>query len=313
MAKLGKTGIEVSPLCFGTLTMTPFQADLSVREGAELIRHGIERGINFFDTAEIYNNYEYLREVLKAVPRDRLVITTKCYAYDVPGAEKSLQKVLKALDTDYIDIMLLHEQESEHTLRGHYPALEYFFKQREKGRIRATGVSTHFIRCVEAAKEYEEIQVVHPIINMKGIGIQDGTAEEMLAAIKMLHDRGVGIYSMKALGGGHLQRNAEEAIRWIRKIPYIDSTAVGMQSIEEVDYNCDLFFDNVVHEETAQAIKKKKRHLIVADYCIGCGNCERRCKQDAIKVIDGKAVVNENCILCGYCATVCPEFCIKVI
>ncbi|MDO5713713.1 MAG: aldo/keto reductase [Tissierellia bacterium] len=313
MRTLGKSGIQVSSLCFGTLTMTPFQANLSVKDGAALICRGFEKGINFVDTAEIYENYNYIKEALKSIPRKDLVIATKCYAYDEKGAEKSLKYALEELGVDYIDIMLLHEQESEHTLRGHYPALEYFFKQKEKGWIRATGISTHFIRCVNAAKKYEEIEVVHPIINKRGIGIQDGTVLEMVDAIKSLKENGVGIYSMKALGGGHLQSQAIEAIEWIKSIPYIDATAVGMQSIDEVDFNCDLFFHHHVNEDLEEKVRKKERHLIIADYCIGCGNCVKRCKQDAIHVVEGKAQVNESCILCGYCATVCPEFCIKVI
>ena len=51
---LGSSNIEVSKLCFGSLTMTPFQANLSVKEGAELIKYAHKKGINFIDTAEIY-------------------------------------------------------------------------------------------------------------------------------------------------------------------------------------------------------------------------------------------------------------------
>ena len=63
--------------------------------------------------------------------------------------------------------------------------------------------------------------------------------------------------------------------------------------------------DKLFEEEFAKYCNSK--------YCIGCGNCENRCQQNGIRVIDNIAVPNENCILCGYCATVCPEFCIKVI
>ncbi len=63
--KLGNTGIEVSRLCFGSLTMTPFQANLTTEEGAYLIEYAYSRGINFLDTAEIYDNYHYIRRALK--------------------------------------------------------------------------------------------------------------------------------------------------------------------------------------------------------------------------------------------------------
>nr|MBP8763127.1 4Fe-4S binding protein [Acetoanaerobium sp.]MBP9562333.1 4Fe-4S binding protein [Acetoanaerobium sp.] len=50
------------------------------------------------------------------------------------------------------------------------------------------------------------------------------------------------------------------------------------------------------------------------DWCIGCRECEKVCKQNAINVINGKAVVDkERCVLCSYCAPRCKEFCIKII
>ncbi len=86
-----------------------------------------------------------------------------------------------------------------------------------------------------------------------------------------------------------------------------------MQSKEEVDCNINLIETGKIPRELKEKLKKKKRKLIVADYCIACGNCIRTCKQQGIQIIDGKATPNENCILCGYCAKSCPEFCIKVI
>ena len=139
---LGNTQIEVSRLCFGSLTMTPFQANLSVKEGAYLIEYAYNKGINFLDTAEIYENYNYIREALKGIKRENYVITTKTYAYTEKMAKGSLELALKELDTDYIDIFLLHEQESKYTIKGHYDAIKYFLKAKEQGKIRAFGIST---------------------------------------------------------------------------------------------------------------------------------------------------------------------------
>ena len=311
--KLGNTNIEVSRLCFGSLTMTPFQANLSVKEGAELIQYAYTKGINFIDTAEIYDNYKYIKEALKGIDRRDYVIATKTYAYSKELAEKSLNLALKELDTDYIDIFLLHEQESIHTIRGHYEAIEFFLKAKEKGIIRAIGISTHRIEGVLGANKYNEIEIIHPIVNMKGIGIQDGNIGEMLNAIEEAHRLGKGIYGMKPLGGGHLIGEAEKAFNFVKGIPYINSFAIGMQSKNEVDSNISLMNDGYVSEDLKEKLRKKKRKLIVADYCIGCGNCVNTCKQNGIEIIDGKAHPNENCILCGYCARNCPEFCIKVI
>ena len=311
--ELGNSGIKVSRLCFGSLTMTPFQANLSIDEGADLIKYAYSKGVNFIDTAELYDNYEYIRKALEDINRNDFVITTKCYAYTKKMAEESLDKALKELNTDYIDIFLLHEQESEHTIRGHYEAIEYFLKAKEKGKIRAFGISTHRIEGVLGAIKYDEVEIIHPIINKYGIGIQDGSVEEMLDMIKKANGIGKGIYGMKPLGGGHLISKAEECFNFVREIPYIHSIAIGMQSRDEIDANVNLMEYGYIPDEIKEKLEKKKRKLIVADYCMGCGNCVRTCKNGGIEIIDGKAVPNENCIFCGYCAKSCPEFCIKVI
>ncbi len=311
--KLGNTGIEVSKLCFGSLTMTPFQANLSIKEGAQLIQYAYAKGINFIDTAEIYENYRYIKEALKGIRREDYVITTKCYAYTKEMAKESLDLALRELDTDYIDIFLLHEQESIHTLRGHYEAIEYFLEAKKTGKIRAIGISTHRVEGVYAATQFDEIEIVHPIVNKEGIGIQDGTVLDMLNIIERAYNMGKGIYGMKPLGGGHLITQAEDAFNFVKEIPFIHSFAIGMQSKEEVDCNVNLMETGQVPENLKEKLRKKKRKLIVADYCIGCGNCVKTCNQDGIQVINGKAIPNENCILCGYCARNCPEFCIKVI
>lgn len=311
--KLGKTQIEVSRLCFGSLTMTPFQANLPVKEGAYLIEYAYDKGINFLDTAEIYENYKYIKEALKSIKREDYHIATKTYAYTKELAKKSLNKALKELNTDYIDIFMLHEQESIHTINGHYEAIEYFIEAKKQGKIRSIGISTHRIAAAEAIKEFDEIEIIHPIVNKSGLGINDGSIDEMLKVLKELNELGKGIYSMKPLGGGHLIKNVESAFNFVRNIPFIDSIAIGMQSIEEIDANINLINKGNIPYTIQSNLKNKNRKLIVADYCIGCGNCIERCKQKGIKIVEDQALPNNNCILCGYCATVCPEFCIKVI
>lgn len=310
---LGNTDIEVSRLCFGSLTMTPFQANLSTKEGAYLIEYAFERGINFLDTAEIYENYHYIREALKGIKRENYVIATKSYAYTKEMAKASLDLALKEIGTDYIDIFLLHEQESIYTIKGHFEAIEYFLEAKEKGLIRAFGISTHNVAGAEAARKVKEIDIIHPIVNKQGLGIQDGTIDDMLKELKAINALGKGIYAMKPLGGGHFIKSIEESFNFVRSIPYIDSIAIGMQSVKEIDANISLIEKGYIPQSLKDEIDKKKRKLIVADYCIACGNCVERCKQNAIDIVDGIAVPNEKCILCGYCATVCPEFCIKVI
>ena len=283
---LGNTGIQVSGLCFGSLTMTPMQKNLSVKEGAALLTEAFSMGINFVDTAQYYENYAYLKE--------------------------AVDQVLNELNTDYIDLFMLHEQESEHTLRGHQEALAYFCECKEKGIIRATGLSTHRLAGVAAAIEHPDIEVIHPIVNQKGIGIQDGTMDEMEALLVKAKAAGKGIYAMKPLGGGHLIKDYAQSLTFALLRPYVDSVAIGMQSKEEIRCNVALL-DGRREPELEARLQKKRRTLSVADYCSACGACVKRCRQDGIRIVNGRATPNENCILCGYCAKACPDFCIKVI
>ena len=173
--KLGNTNIEVSRLCFGTLTISPLQANKSPEEGGDLLLYGFEKGINFIDTAELYETYKHIANALKHWDRSKITISTKSYAYSRKTAENSLKKALKEMNTDYVDIFLLHEQESEHTIRGHYEAVEYFLEMKEKGYIRNVGLSTHAVDGVKGALKYKELEIIHPLINKNGLGIQGGT------------------------------------------------------------------------------------------------------------------------------------------
>lgn len=311
--KLGKTGIEVSRLCFGSLTLSKSQENLSLKESGELLSFAHNQGINFIDTAELYENYANIREVFKYVPRENLVITSKTYAYDKKGAQDSLKKYLDELGTDYADIFLLHEQEDEFTLKGHYEALKELYRLKKEGYIKAVGISTHKVKAVRAALEYPEIEVIHPMINIEGLGILDGTRDDMLDAIGKVRENGVGIYAMKVLGGGHLISRAEDAIKWAVENPLFDSVALGMQSREEVINNSRLISHEEVPEEIKESLRKSNRQISVEEYCIGCGRCAAKCQAKAIKIIDNKAVIDRSkCILCGYCANVCPDFYIKV-
>ncbi len=308
---LGLSGLRVSRLCFGTLTMSPLQKGMSPEEGARLLVYAYERGVRFLDTADLYETYPHIRLALRSAPD--YVISTKAYCYDRKTAQEALERAFRGTGRDYIDLFMLHEQESLYTLRGHEEALNYLAEQREKGYIGAVGVSTHFIRCVRATARFPQIQVVHPLINRAGIGIQDGSREEMEDAIRPIRARGVGVFAMKPLGGGHLMSDNRAALEYAVHSPLLDAVAVGMQSFAEIDANAAAFSEAPA-DELLLPLSQRKRHMMVHDYCEGCGRCAERCRQKAIQIVDGRAQIDdEKCVFCGYCARVCPQFCIKVV
>jgi aryl-alcohol dehydrogenase-like predicted oxidoreductase len=309
--ELGKTGIKVSRLCFGGLTVGPLQKNMTPEEGGKIIKYAFDRGVNFIDTAQLYKTYPHIREGLKHFNRHDYVIASKSYAYDKKTALESVEEALRELNTDYIDIFMLHEQESEHTLRGHYEALETFIRLKEKGIIRAVGLSTHAVAGVKAAIMYDEIEVIHPILNVSGLGIIDGSRDEMLGAIQSFKG---GVYSMKPLGGGNLLNRVEDSFDYILNQEGIDSIAVGMQNYNEIDYNIKRFSGQSISDALKEDLRRQPRQLKIADWCVNCEKCIEKCGQKAL--IPGETrpiILKDKCVLCGYCASVCEDFCIKVV
>lgn len=342
---LSKKLPPVSRLAIGSLTVSKMQAALPTDEAAAVLAYAFDSGINFTDTAQYYENYDIIRAALKrCLHPENVVISTKTYAYSRELAKVAVDEARTALDRDVIDIFMLHEQESYDTLRGHMEAYEYLLECRERGIIRAVGASTHHIAAVRGLIRLLDmgipVDVCHPLYNMAGIGIADGTAEDMEAAVSDAHERGIGIFAMKALGGGHLCGNAEDALRFVLEKPFVDAAAVGMQSFEEVDANLRFLENGSFNDDDRVRLSKKRRRLHVEEYCEGCGACVKRCAAGALhlekvendtddspqydfssdfrtsesaEVERLRAVPDDDkCVRCGYCTKVCPVFALKV-
>jgi len=292
----------------------PLQAALPLDQGAQLICYALERGVNFFDTAQLYGCYPYIRRAMEISGKRDIIISTKTYAHTRELAAQALEGARRELDRDYIDIFLLHEQESTHTLRGHREALEYLLEQKQRGVIGAVGLSTHMVAGVKAAVD-ARLDVVHPLLNLTGLGIVDGSREDMQAAVQQAHDAGLGVFSMKALGGGNLFRQAEECLGYALSLSCVHSVAVGMQSESEIHANIDFFEGKGFSPAAKSALLHKTRRLHIESWCEGCGACVDRCGQGALRVDKlGMAVCEGSaCLLCGYCGAVCPTMAIKII
>ena len=318
-----KEQLRISRLCFGSLCMGPMQSGLSVDEGAKIIGHALDLGVNFIDTAQIYKTYPYIRAALSAA-REGAVISTKTYAHTRNLAAKAVKEALRGLGREYIDIFLLHEQESLHTLYGHIEALEYLFEQKQAGIIKAVGISTHHVAGVWGAMEFNraykgehKLDVIHPMHNIAGLGIiPENAVPQMETALAEAKKNGFFIFSMKALGGGNLFANAEKALAFSVSKPFIDSVAVGMKSELEVLANVNFInsgkFTGEYYKNYRETCLKKRLHI--DGWCEGCGKCVAACASKALSIIGGAAVCDrEKCVLCGYCSRACGCFAIKII
>jgi aryl-alcohol dehydrogenase-like predicted oxidoreductase len=307
--KLGKTGLNVTRLCLGTLPMGRLQKKMSPEQGAQVIKHGVELGINFLDTAMGYGSHEHVRLGLGKKSRD-IIISTKSPVETEEEMEKAVAASLKELGRDYIDIFLIHGGRATDLFKAREGALNALVKAKQKGLIRVIGISTHFVDIVKEASSYKEIEVIHPMINLTGIGIMNGSRDDMAQAIKKAHAAGKGIFAMKIFAGGGLLERYDEALTYVLDLKGIDSIAVGMVNKDEVDYNFARFSGKIPDKKPPV----EKKQFYVMPFCKGCLSCHEVCPAEAILTVDDKSFIDqEECTLCGYCVDACPDLWIRMI
>ena len=311
---LGSTGIEVTEMCFGTLTFSRLQAGVQPAEAGKILARALDLGVNFVDTAQGYQTYEHVAAALKG-REQKPVIATKSHARNAEDMDAAVKQALDAMGLDKLDIFLLHLVRSEDDFEGRREALDCLLEYKSRGVVSAIGLSTHTLEGLRPALSHPEIEIVLPCVNRKGLGINDGTLDEMLSLLQELKARGKGVYAMKPLGGGHLFDDVADSLNYIRALDEVDAIAVGMKSAAEVEMNVHVFQDRPIPADVLEKARQVPKKLIIYPFiCKGCGACIENCAQDALSLVDEKSVVDESkCILCGYCAEECPVFCIRVV
>ncbi len=211
---LGNTGIRVSEIAFGGVEIgLPYgigvrskEDMLSESEAIRLLQAALESGINFFDTARAYGTSEQIMGKAFRDRRNRVVIGTKCRHFrDSNGRlpdskalkkiiEASLQESLAALQTDYIDVYMLHQGDLE--ILGRAEIAETFSNLKKQGVIRATGVSTYKVEETEMAINSGAWDVVQLPFNLMD--------QSQAAAFPLAAQHGVGIVGRSVLFKGIL-------------------------------------------------------------------------------------------------------------
>ena len=213
----GKTGLEISRLCFGAGrikdTCDTYEA------GSKLVLKALEEGITFWDTAEGYGTQPHLGEAVRQISREEVVIQTKTSMKDYNSASNSIEKALRELQTAYVDVMLLHAISSPEDLamREREGALDAFREAKAAGKVRVIGCSTHTYTgpVMDAVIDHPEIEVILTTANKQGRMLEGGSIDRHLEYIQRAYDVGKGISIMKVVVAGDIpEADMPEWIEW---------------------------------------------------------------------------------------------------
>ena len=237
----GGTGVSVSRLCWGTGLMAVLRHNLSPADAARILLRGFELGVNFWDTADGYKTHHHVGEALRGVPRDAVVINTKTPAKTAEAATADVDRYLRELGTDYLDIILLHGIETVEELQRRESALAALHQAKAAGKVRAVGLSTHLGSgaIMGACATRPEIEVVLTSVNKEGLMLKQTTLAAHLPLVERIYDSGKATCLMKTLAQGGLTKTpvqVRDAIRFNLRLPYAHSVCVGVNSIDEVEF-----------------------------------------------------------------------------
>ena len=239
-ATLGKVGIDVSSLCFGTGTGgwggKSDQTALGLEGLADLLAYANDRGVTFWDSADQYGSHSHVARACQIVGRENVTITSKTTSRDYDGVKCDVDRFLAELTTDRIDIVLMHCLKSDDWPRKYRGAMDALSEAKEEGKIRAVGVSCHDYGAFQEAARTDWVEVVLARINYGGHNM-DGTPQEVIEVLEQMDEFGIGVYGMKVVGAGKLGHDTQKAIHYVLDLPAIDAITIGMTSKQQVDEN----------------------------------------------------------------------------
>ncbi len=314
--RLGKTDLKVSVIGFGGI---PVQR-IDTTSAERVVERAVELGINFFDTARAYTDSEEKLGVALKAHRDQVIIATKSMARDKKSMAEDIDKSLRTMGVDYIDLYQMHNVKDKGTLEqvlGVNGALAALIEAKEKGRIRHIGVTGHIKGILLEILKTGEIETVQFPFNPVET---DGAKDVIDLAGKM----DAGIIVMKPLAGGALT-NAKLSLQYILEHP-VSVAIPGMDSLEQVEENAAVGNDlkpltDQEREELDQIVGKLGTSFCRrCEYCLPCqqgidipsvflfdGYYTRYDLKDwAIGRYQALKVKADACVECGECEERCP-------
>lgn len=230
---LGQTGLEVTILGFGGAQV----GELAEAQGVAVVEAALEAGITYIDTASSYGRSEdWVGRALEGADRSRFVVATKALKRSRGEARWEIERSLKRLKLDRVDLLQLHSVNTPHDLRrimAEDGVLQVALEFKEAGHVSHIGITGHRRPqvLVEALKEHPFATALIPI-NPADRHLYDFAAPLAEAA----RSSGAGLVAMKVVANGALRTEAQTCLRYALGHP-VSCAVVGMESAEEVRAN----------------------------------------------------------------------------
>jgi aryl-alcohol dehydrogenase-like predicted oxidoreductase len=246
---LGRTGISSSFLAQGTGYNGGRHASDHTRLGQEaftrLLRHGLDQGMNFLDMADLYGSHSFVREAVRGVPRDQLVMLTKIWPSKADwitpsgGAVAEVDRFRRELGTEMLDVCLIHCMLDDAWADQYARIRDELSMLKEKGVVRAVGVSCHDFAALELAASHPWVDLIFARVNNMGGAdyFCDGTPEQVASVLRRARANGKAVVGMKIFGAGRLTQpeQREASLRFVIGNDLVDAVTIGMTAPTQVD------------------------------------------------------------------------------
>jgi aryl-alcohol dehydrogenase-like predicted oxidoreductase len=264
---LGKTGLKVTVVSMGVMNCSD----------PAVLHRAFDLGINFYDTADCYmrgRNEEMVGKVFEG-KREKVLIQTKVHAHEEKKMRASVERSLRRLKTDYIDILVWHGLHSPEEVSD-TGLFEFMVKMKKEGKARFTGFSAHsnmanLLR--EAAKlNFHDVALV---------SYNFTHSKDLREAVALAAKSGIGIVAMKTQAGGYKKQRMgglsphQAALKYVLMDQNISMAIPGVTTIEQIE-ECAAVMGASFSKKNLDELKQYQSFL-QGRICTMCGGCVGEC------------------------------------
>jgi hypothetical protein len=268
---LGRTGLKITIVSFGAMLTSE----------VEVMRIAFDQGVNYVDTARRYmggRNEEIVAKAMKG-RRDRVYVATKISPTSLSKRNifYDVEASLRALETDYVDIIQLHNLTSRDRI-FHPEIREAFTTLKKQGKVRFFGVTTHT----------NQAEVLHALVDdrdrffdMALVAYNFKSGMDLKNAIARAARANIGIIAMKTQAGGYATSALgpfsphQAALKWVLRDRHITAAIPGMRDMEQLREDMAVMGMRFTHLD--ELILKGYDNVIRSHYCHLCGKCDSTC------------------------------------